>query len=287
LVGGITYAGTPSSLTSLTDNFQSIINYCENGAYVAVKQTVCSSSQNSCGMTGTGFVTLVDSNERQVQGSTSSCSAQVPSDSLCNTIPTTTTGGTGGVNGGNGGGTGGTNNGNNINDNGNVDTTNTCSKPNQCNADGNVVNACTGGLVETCKYGCTNGVCNKTCTSGNICDADGNVHDRCTDVLVKTCKYGCTGSSCNGSPSATISTFSVLPSLVQKGDTTTVKWSTKYVTSCSVTGTNGDSWTGTSGTQTSPPIVAQTVYTITCTGEDGTTVTQSSTVGIAPTYNEH
>lgn len=262
------------------------IDYCDNGAYVAVKQTVCTSVANSCGMTGTGFVTEVDSHERQVGNSTSACSAETPSDSLCNNgLSGANNGGTNGGSGTNGGD--GTNTGDNVNTVQNVDTNTSCSLPNNCGTDGNVRNACTGALVETCQYGCTNGVCNTACTPHNKCDTDGNIHEACSGALVQTCKYGCTDQACNTAPKATIATFTTLPSLVHKGDTTTVKWDTRYITDCSVAGTDGESWTGTSGTFTSNPIVSQTIFSISCQGEDGTTVSASSTVNIAPTYNEN
>jgi hypothetical protein len=81
-------------------------------------------------------------------------------------------------------------------------------------------------------------------------------------------------------------TFTVSPLLNQKGYTATVTWSTTLVTSCTVTSNAGDSWTGTSGTKTSLPINGQTTFTAKCTGNDGSTLTQSATVNLIPVFCE-
>ena len=305
------------------------IQICQNGAYVATKQTVCQSSSNSCGMTGSGFVTQVLSGERQVGNSQSACSAQKPSDSLCqnpvctpyyicstdgnvhnsctnalvqtcpngcangicNTPPSTCT--TGYI----------------CSTDGNVydSCTNTlaqtcpngcangvckvfCATGYSCSADGNVYDSCTNTISQMCSDGCTNGVCNtsSTCATGYICGPDGNVHSSCSDgATVKTCSFGCTGSVCDATASAgMINNFVVTPSLVHRGATATVKLSTGHVKSCTLTGSNGDKWTALSGDFTTSPITAQTVYTLTCVGGDGATVTETATVNITPLHTE-
>ncbi|MBI5645080.1 hypothetical protein HY970_03195 [Candidatus Kaiserbacteria bacterium] len=65
-----------------------------------------------------------------------------------------------------------------------------------------------------------------------------------------------------------------------------MEWSTQQTQSCTVTGTNGDSWSGTAGTQTSNPITARTVYTLACTGLDGGHPSRSATVNIIFTFDE-
>lgn len=83
-----------------------------------------------------------------------------------------------------------------------------------------------------------------------------------------------------------------LPALVTSGDTIQVRWNVDNVTSCSVTGTNGDSWTGLSsgsGGKTSSPIVGQTTYTLTCSAYPGVTpptLTESETANIIPIFQE-
>lgn len=76
------------------------------------------------------------------------------------------------------------------------------------------------------------------------------------------------------------------PSLVKKGGTTVVKWQGREVTACTVEGTNGDKWEGTSGERTSGIINAITTYTLTCTAFNGQTVTDQATVGIIPVFEE-
>jgi hypothetical protein len=80
------------------------------------------------------------------------------------------------------------------------------------------------------------------------------------------------------------------PSLIPFGRNIKVYWDIAYVQSCTVTGTDGDSWTGlTSGLTgtTSSAIKQQTVYTLSCLQDDGVThFTQTATVNVAPTYQE-
>jgi len=76
------------------------------------------------------------------------------------------------------------------------------------------------------------------------------------------------------------------PALVRAGGTTVVKWTGREVTACTVTGTNGDEWEGTSGERTSGVIDEATTYTLTCTAFNGTTVTDEATVNIIPVFEE-
>ena len=80
--------------------------------------------------------------------------------------------------------------------------------------------------------------------------------------------------------------ISAVPSLVRTGATTLVRWQGREVTECTVTGTNGDSWEGTAGEKTSGLIEEQTTYMLTCTAFNGTTVTDSVTVQVAPIFEE-
>lgn len=90
----------------------------------------------------------------------------------------------------------------------------------------------------------------------------------------------------------------VQPSIVTSGDSTFVRWNVSNVSSCTVSGTNGDHWTvaGNAGNDwtsssghpgmTSRPITGQTVYTLSCTGLDGSTVNETATVDIVPVFEE-
>ncbi len=162
--------------------------------------------------------------------------------------------------------------------------------------------ACPAGYVQfglecllSCPAGYTpqNGQCVQEggCIAGHVCQGNDLYlrSSNCSLSFVQACTYGCGGNACLLPPSPQIVTWTVLPTLVQKGGTTRVTWSATNVASCTVTGTNGDSWTGTSGSQTSSPLHAQTIFTITCQGFPGATpptVTRSTTVNIVPDFHE-
>jgi hypothetical protein len=74
----------------------------------------------------------------------------------------------------------------------------------------------------------------------------------------------------------------VHPNLVRTNDTTKITWTSIETTSCTVTGSNGDSWTGLSGEKTSSPITGETTYTLDCTAFDGSKVTETKKVNVAP-----
>lgn len=94
--------------------------------------------------------------------------------------------------------------------------------------------------------------------------------------------------------------LSVRPSIVPLSDTAVVRWDISNVAGCTVTGTNGDSWTisgnaannwtsasGAEGITTSA-IMDQTTYTLTCTSLDGVPVPpESETVNILPEFREN
>ncbi|OHB18901.1 MAG: hypothetical protein A2854_03555 [Parcubacteria group bacterium RIFCSPHIGHO2_01_FULL_56_18] len=76
------------------------------------------------------------------------------------------------------------------------------------------------------------------------------------------------------------------PSLVRSGGTSVIKWQSRETTSCTVVGTNGDSWEGTAGEKTSGIIANETTYTLTCIAFNGQTVTDQATVTIIPVFQE-
>jgi hypothetical protein len=81
----------------------------------------------------------------------------------------------------------------------------------------------------------------------------------------------------------------VIPSLVRSGDTTKVNWSSVNVQSCTVSGENGDAWSGllsALGGNISKPITGETTYTLSCLALDGSRLTKSTTVRIIPTFQE-
>lgn len=120
------------------------------------------------------------------------------------------------------------------------------------------------------------------------------VHNSCTSSVTPCPSgYTCSAGICipagspttSGSPSATIL---VSPSLVSRGATSQVQWTSQNVSSCTVTENNpsiDDAWTGLSGSRASSPITQQTTYTLRCTA-GATTLTRTATVNIAPVFRE-
>ena len=132
------------------------------------------------------------------------------------------------------------------------------------------------------------------CVLSNQCNlaprCSGNdLVNRCTGATIQTCSYGCRSGACVvvAPPSASLR---ATPSLVHSGDTTVVSWSSQNTVSCSVSGANGDSWTGTSSSgETSSPILAQTIYTLHCVGLAGSSpssVDKQAIVNIIPVFIE-
>jgi hypothetical protein len=75
---------------------------------------------------------------------------------------------------------------------------------------------------------------------------------------------------------------------VTPGSTATIAWVTSDITagSCTVTGTNGNSWTGDSGSQSSNPITGPTVFTLQCLDAEGVSVSTSVLVTLLPVFEE-
>ena len=100
----------------------------------------------------------------------------------------------------------------------------------------------------------------------------------------------------NGSNQCLYPTISIsrqlqlIPNLVSSGETAQVYWNVSNAKSCTVTGTNGNSWSAASSPangDTSKPITAATTYTLSCTAYGANpSVTESETVNVAPVYKE-
>lgn len=127
-----------------------------------------------------------------------------------------------------------------------------------------------------------------SCVSGYSCSGNDLYYQaqcRGRGQLIQTCAYGCSGGACLVPPPPSGSIRAV-PALVRNGDKVQVTWSAANVSSCTVSGSNSDSWSGASGSQLSAAIVAQTTYTLSCTGLDGSTFVQSAVVNIIPIFQE-
>ena len=110
---------------------------------------------------------------------------------------------------------------------------------------------------------------------------------------VNSCSFSCTACAwqCGGSPGACLSPTPICsitsnPEIVASGATTTVSWSSTNAISCTVSG-NGNSWSGTSGSQVSNAINGTATYTETCTGPDSVSkCSTTATIGPSPQFQE-
>lgn len=76
------------------------------------------------------------------------------------------------------------------------------------------------------------------------------------------------------------------PEVVRSGTSSTIQWQGVEMDSCTVTGTNGDSWTGTSGEELSSHIEGVETFTLDCTAFNGTTIQDSVEVTVLPEFIE-
>jgi len=107
--------------------------------------------------------------------------------------------------------------------------------------------------------------------------------NRCGSGSVGT--QQCDGSCSEAAPTCDPATGSVAaqPLLVLSGGTTSITWTTQLALDCSVSGTNGDNWTGVSGNETTGAITEETTYTLYCVEGD---FTDTTTVQVAPAWQE-
>jgi hypothetical protein len=128
------------------------------------------------------------------------------------------------------------------------------------------------------------------CTTGYFCRGNDQYqrNAQCAETFVQGCAWGCSGGGCLPPPAPT-GDIKASPSLVKKQATTKISWTTQHTTACTVTEDNpaiADAWTGSSGSETSSRLEEQTVYTLRCTGVDGSTFTDTATVRIIPLFEE-
>lgn len=151
---------------------------------------------------------------------------------------------------------------------------NSCTATNACGASNvGTLTVCTGSGV--------------ACSVSAPANPDG-YGDACT--VTNACGSGTGTIQCDGSCSASAPScpppegnITASPSLIQPGQTTSISWSTDYTLECTVTAPNGDSWTGSDGTQTTSPILEPTTYSLSC---DDAALTDSVTVQLVPAWEE-
>ena len=76
--------------------------------------------------------------------------------------------------------------------------------------------------------------------------------------------------------------------LVPRGQTTILDWVVLGVTACTLTGSNGDSWTlsGELGNETTSSIQTATTYTLSCLDDQDSPVSTSLTIKLVPQFQE-
>ncbi len=128
------------------------------------------------------------------------------------------------------------------------------------------------------------------CVPSNICSGD-EVVNSCTGATVNYCAPGiCSLGACvAGGPAIVVGALSANPERVRIDSSTRISWNVLNAASCTVVGSNGDSWSTTqssAGGELSSPITTITTYTLNCTGIDGSTVNESVNVRIMPRVQE-
>lgn len=142
-------------------------------------------------------------------------------------------------------------------------------------------------------------------TQGYMClDSNTSQHTAADcAVTTQTCSAQGTGWFCSASnglctapPAPSFGTnadgssgiINAKPSLVRQGSATKIIWTVNNATSCAVTGTNGDTWSGTAslaGGNTTKSLTQKTTYSIHCTGSGGT-LDGTKDVNIIPEWQE-
>lgn len=140
-----------------------------------------------------------------------------------------------------------------------------------------------------------------TCTPTYTCNGNNVVYSdkSCVQTTVATCiapAFCSPGVSvCVYPPPTpvagpgTTGHLQVKPALVARGAKAKVYWNLDNVTSCTVTGTNGDSWSGDAaptGGASSSPIQNRVDYTLSCLALDGAPYAESATVNVLPVFHE-
>lgn len=144
------------------------------------------------------------------------------------------------------------------------------------------------GLIDLADYGCSN-IYDTTETPNPQCsDGIDNNGNGLVDLADTAACSGPTDGNEEPLPSASLSLLG--PTLVQPQNPALLVWSASNIqaNSCTITGTNGDSFSlsGSSGTRTTSALTSQTTFTLRCTDLNGAIQTQSATIRVTPTFQE-
>ena len=155
---------------------------------------------------------------------------------------------------------------------------------------------------------CTNGVLSgsasyqySSCTCAPLYSCSGNnvtyTNASCSTATTAVCtapNYCSPGITTCVSPvpvfnasSNTTGHLQVKPQIVPLSGTATVLWNVSNVSGCTVTGSNGQTWSTLSGANTTLPISQQTTFTLACTPYSGQTFTpETQRVNVVPRFQE-
>ena len=127
------------------------------------------------------------------------------------------------------------------------------------------------------------------CTSLPYCQGN-DLLNGCTHERIQSCQWGCASGACKGVPSPTAA-LSASPAIVIKGRTTKLSWNSANTASCTLTGGNGDSFTGFSAiNKVSGPLNVTTIFTLRCDGLDGSSPAyvekKNTALTVRPDYEE-
>lgn len=161
----------------------------------------------------------------------------------------------------------------------------------------------------TPQYPHTAGECSTSCTAQYYCSGSDRYYRnaQCQQSFVESCEYGCLNGVCLDAEGMYFQSFSatdqygtaftatghlqIRPSIVRTGDATRLFWNVVNATSCTIEGTNGDSFTGIdsgAGGTVTGAISQQTLYTLSCVNAatDPSSISETVTVNILPVFCE-
>lgn len=127
------------------------------------------------------------------------------------------------------------------------------------------------------------------CTLPPTCFDGTHIQNTCTEAITACgTNWSCSNGACIP-PSPPSADIRAIPSLIRTDLTTIVSWTSENTVSCQVSEDNAaitDSWAGLSGSEPSGAIDVRTLYTLTCIGTDGSTLTDTAVVTVNPSWEE-
>jgi len=146
------------------------------------------------------------------------------------------------------------------------------------------------GLTDLTDPGCTSGVDTTESPNPALPQCNDGLDNNGINGTDYPADPACSSASDNdeGIPPPANLSLSVARWLVLKGSSAVLTWSAIDVKSgsCTLSGTNGDAWSGESGSSISSPLSTQTVFTLSCIDYNEQAVSDSKTIRLIPWYGE-